>query len=63
MGINIEVIPQREVILEINSNPIPIKGENGLSTYELAVKNGFVGTESEWLESLKVKTTWSSTDW
>ena len=25
----IEVIPQNEVILEINSNPIPIKGEKG----------------------------------
>ncbi len=26
---------------------------NGLSAYELAVKNGFEGTETEWLESLK----------
>lgn len=29
---------------------------NGLSAYEIAVKNGFKGTESEWLESLKGKT-------
>ena len=29
-------------------------GTNGLSAYEIAVKNGFVGTEIEWLESLKV---------
>lgn len=28
-------------------------GENGLSAYEIAVKNDFAGTESEWLESLK----------
>ena len=28
-------------------------GKNGLSAYELAKKNGFVGTEQEWLESLK----------
>ena len=28
-------------------------GNNGLSAYEIAVKNGFVGTELEWLESLK----------
>lgn len=28
-------------------------GENGLSAYELAVENGFEGTEEEWLESLK----------
>lgn len=30
-------------------------GENGLSAYEIALKNGFVGTESEWLASLKGK--------
>lgn len=30
-----------------------IKGDNGLSAYEVAVKNGFVGSEAEWLESLK----------
>lgn len=29
------------------------KGENGLSAYEIAVKNGFEGTEEEWLSSLK----------
>ncbi len=28
-------------------------GENGLSAYELAVQNGFTGTLTEWLESLK----------
>ena len=28
-------------------------GVNGLSAYEIAVKNGFEGTEQEWLESLK----------
>jgi len=27
--------------------------ENGKSAYELAVENGFVGTEQEWLNSLK----------
>lgn len=30
------------------------KGETGDSAYEIAKKNGFVGTEEEWLESLKV---------
>ena len=29
------------------------KGESGDSAYELAVENGFSGTETEWLESLK----------
>lgn len=28
-------------------------GENGASAYEIAVANGFVGTEQEWLASLK----------
>ncbi len=30
-----------------------VNGKNGLSAYEIAVENGFVGTVSEWLESLK----------
>jgi hypothetical protein len=29
-----------------------IDGQNGLSAYEIAVANGFVGTEAEWLASL-----------
>jgi hypothetical protein len=32
-------------------------GEAGLSAYQIAVNNGFVGTEAEWLESLKSITT------
>jgi len=30
-----------------------VNGKDGLSAYEIAVENGFVGTVSEWLESLK----------
>ncbi len=30
-----------------------LPGTNGKSAYEVAVDNGFVGTEEEWLESLK----------
>lgn len=30
-----------------------IDGIDGKSAYEIAVENGFIGTESEWLESLK----------
>lgn len=32
-----------------------LNGKDGLSAYEIALKNGFVGTESEWLDSLKGK--------
>lgn len=31
-------------------------GAQGLSAYDIAVANGFVGTEEEWLDSLKAKT-------
>ena len=37
----------------IDSNLIKPTGENGLSAFEIAVANGFVGTEKEWLNSLK----------
>lgn len=30
-------------------------GSDGLSAFDIAVKNGFVGTQQQWLESLKVK--------
>lgn len=36
--------------------PIPgPQGEEGASAYEVAVANGFIGTEKEWLASLKGK--------
>ena len=34
------------------TGPQGIQGEDGLSAYEVAVENGFVGTEAEWLASL-----------
>lgn len=36
-----------------DGNIIDIPALNGESAYNIAVKNGFVGTEQEWLESLK----------
>ena len=30
-----------------------LKGDTGLSAYQIALNNGFEGTEEEWLESLK----------
>lgn len=36
-------------------------GQNGLSAYEIAVKNGFDGTEKEWLDSLTGETTVNQT--
>ena len=34
-----------------------LKGEDGKSAYEVAIDNGFEGTEQEWLESLKAEVT------
>lgn len=36
---------------------------NGQSAYEVAVKNGYIGTEEEWLDSLKGKTPVKGTDY
>ena len=41
---------------ESSSVSEPKDGIDGLSAYEIAVKNGFTGTEAEWLESLKADT-------
>lgn len=30
-----------------------LHGKDGKSAYQIALKNGFVGTEEQWLESLK----------
>lgn len=44
-------------------------GPHGLSAYQVAVSGGFVGTEAEWLASLKgdpsesVEMLWNSTNW
>lgn len=43
-------------IKDKQGNEIPIdaiRGEPGKSAYELALDNGFVGTEDEWLKSLE----------
>lgn len=34
-----------------------VKGNDGKSAYEIALDNGFEGTEQEWLESLKAEVT------
>lgn len=45
------------VVIDDNCTQVTIiaeaLGAQGLSAYDIAVANGFVGTETEWLESLK----------
>lgn len=54
---DIENIDELELELENEPQDIDLDiiptGTEGLSAYEVAVKEGFEGTESEWLESLK----------
>jgi hypothetical protein len=38
-----------------------LQGPLGLSAYQVALDNGFTGTEQEWLDSLKQQ--WIVTDW
>ena len=38
-----------EFLVQISS----ARGDDGLSAYQVAVENGYVGTENEWLVSLK----------
>lgn len=39
----------------ITISTVGVAGQRGMSAYEVAVNNGFTGTEKEWLESLKGK--------
>ncbi len=39
----------------ITISTVGVAGQRGKSAYEVAVDNGFIGTEQEWLESLKGK--------
>jgi hypothetical protein len=62
--VRVENRPSTTLILNRDPN-IYIRGEPGLSAYQVAVANGFVGTEQDWLESLRVQTEfqWNSTSW
>lgn len=48
---NVELAETNSVINATMSTPTS-PSSNGLSAYEIAVKNGFEGTEQEWLDSL-----------
>lgn len=76
----IEIIIEESIVIELHEElPVcaTIKGreidiiysENGKSAYEIAIKNGFIGTEQEWLLSLKGdkgdtgQVFWSNSNW
>ena len=43
----------KNLIKETLAGAGALKGENGKSAYQIAVELGFVGTEEEWIASLK----------
>jgi hypothetical protein len=52
----VEPAPPPTVVVETNETVLVLSnlpGAKGASAYEIAVENGFVGTESQWLTSLK----------
>lgn len=59
----VEIQPPVVNTVNVVTNPIMVKGDNGLSAYELDVQlNGFVGTEQEWFIALRKKY-WDGSDW
>ena len=47
-----EVILEANTPIEVTNETKAIRGPRGYSSYEIAVQNGFVGSELEWLASL-----------
>lgn len=51
-NVSIEITETIEV-LTIEFQELGVPGVIGMSNYEIAIKNGFIGTEVEWLDSLR----------
>lgn len=49
----IEITDLEATFLKGEKGDAGIDGKDGLSAYELALKNGFSGTEAEWIASLR----------
>lgn len=53
MAVNVETLSAAKGYVEETLRGAgALKGEDGKSAYQIAVDNGFKGSESEWLESL-----------
>lgn len=46
-------VKKEEVFVNISNKGGIVSGKSGLSAYEIAVKNGFPGSETDWLASLR----------
>lgn len=52
MIIDVQLSTDKSFDVQMTETLAAISGKDGLSAYEIAVKNGFVGTEQEWISSL-----------
>lgn len=57
----VKIIDNYVYINGINTG-VYVRGSDGKSAYEIAVEHGFVGTEEEWLDSLRATVTVNSTE-
>lgn len=52
MAVVLETTIEQDAVLNATLQTDIYRGEQGLSAYEVAVANGYTGTEAQWLESL-----------
>lgn len=52
MIMDVQLSTDKSFDVQVMETLASISGKDGLSAYELALKNGFVGTEQEWINSL-----------
>lgn len=55
----VDQVPPPEVLESANGREVFVlnnRGLRGFSAYEVALQNGFIGTQAEWLNSLKPAT-------
>ena len=53
LKMKVDMVEEDTTFLAFSDEEVRVVGIPGKSAYEIAVDNGFVGTEVEWLESLK----------
>ena len=61
-----ELLSTAKAIYKLNKGLPGVKLISGESAYELAIENGFIGTEAEWLASLKANiptSVWTTQEW
>lgn len=47
-------VTEELVVVNLEVSEMGLQGLDGKSAYQIAIENGFVGTEEQWIESLKI---------